>query len=85
MFNPTAAVVPVDGGYRVDGRWSFASGCEHADVLFGNGVEGIVDGIPQLRGVVFAPGDVIIEDTWSVSGLSDGKPPLPCRRHCRPC
>ena len=69
VFNPTASVVPVDGGYRVDGRWSFASGCEHADVLFGNGVEGIVDGMPQLRGVVFAPDDVVIEDTWSVSGL----------------
>ena len=69
VFNPTASVVPVDGGYRVDGRWSFASGCEHADVLFGNGVEGIVDGMPQLRGAVFAPDDVIIEDTWSVSGL----------------
>ena len=69
VFNPTASIVPVDGGYRVDGRWSFASGCEHADVLFGNGVEGIVDGMPQLRGAVFAPGDVTIEDTWSVSGL----------------
>ena len=69
VFNPTASITPVDGGYRVNGRWSFASGCEHADVIFGNGVEGIVDGMPQLRGAVFAPGDVTIEDTWSVSGL----------------
>ena len=69
VFNPTASIVPVDGGYRVDGRWSFASGCEHADVIFGNGVEGIVNGMPQLRGAVFAPDDVTIEDTWSVSGL----------------
>ena len=69
VFNPTASITPVDGGYQVTGRWSFASGCEHADVLFGNGVEGIVDGMPQLRGAVFAPGDVTIEDTWSVSGL----------------
>ena len=56
-------------GYQVTGRWSFASGCEHADVIFGNGVEGIVDGMPQLRGAVFAPDEVTIEDTWSVSGL----------------
>jgi indole-3-acetate monooxygenase len=69
VFNPTASITPVDGGYRVNGRWSFASGCEHADVIFGNGVEGIVEGMPQLRGAVFAPGDVTIEDTWSVSGL----------------
>ena len=69
VFNPTGSITPVDGGYRVTGRWSFASGCEHADVIFGNGVEGIVDGMPQLRGAVFAPDDVTIEDTWSVSGL----------------
>ena len=69
VFNPTASITPVDGGYQVNGRWSFASGCEHADVIFGNGVQGIVDGMPQLRGAVFAPGDVVIEDTWHVSGL----------------
>jgi alkylation response protein AidB-like acyl-CoA dehydrogenase len=69
VFNPTASITPVDGGYQVNGRWSFASGCEHADVIFGNGVQGIVDGMPQLRGAVFARDDVTIEDTWSVSGL----------------
>jgi alkylation response protein AidB-like acyl-CoA dehydrogenase len=69
VFNPTASITRVDGGYQVNGRWSFGSGCEHADVVFGNGVEGIVDGMPRLRGAVFAPDEVTIEDTWSVSGL----------------
>ena len=69
VFNPSGAITPVDGGYRVNGRWSFVSGCEHADVIFGNCVEGIVDGMPQLRGAVFGPREVTIEDTWSVSGL----------------
>jgi alkylation response protein AidB-like acyl-CoA dehydrogenase len=69
VFNPTGSIAHVDGGYEVAGRWSFASGCEHADVLFGNCVEGFVDGAPQIRGAVFAPADVAIEDTWSVSGL----------------
>jgi alkylation response protein AidB-like acyl-CoA dehydrogenase len=69
VFNPTGSIGQVAGGYRVTGRWSFASGCEHADVIFGNCVEGVVDGMPQLRGAVFAPRDVVIEDTWSVSGL----------------
>ena len=68
-FNPTGSIAADNGGYRVTGRWSFASGCEHADLLFGNCIEGIVDGAPQLRIAVFPPEDVVIEDTWTVSGL----------------
>ena len=61
------AVTP--GGHQVSGRWSFASGCEHADWLFGNCIEGVVDGVPQMRMAVLAPEQVVIEDTWTVSGL----------------
>jgi alkylation response protein AidB-like acyl-CoA dehydrogenase len=69
-FNPTGTIGAVDGGYRVTGRWSFASGCEHARWLFGNCVEGVVDGVPQLRAAVFSTDQIVIEDTWNVSGLS---------------
>ena len=69
VFNPSGSIAAADGGYRVNGRWSFASGCEHADVLYGNCFEGVVDGVPQLRIAVFSPDDVVIEDTWTVSGL----------------
>lgn len=68
-FNPTGEIAAVDGGYRVGGRWGFVSGCEHADWLYGNCVDGIVDGAPRLRMAVFAPDQVEIEDTWSVCGL----------------
>jgi alkylation response protein AidB-like acyl-CoA dehydrogenase len=69
VFNPTGSVAPADGGYRVTGRWSFASGCEHADWIYGNCVEAVVDGVPRLRIAVFSPDQVAIEDTWTVSGL----------------
>jgi alkylation response protein AidB-like acyl-CoA dehydrogenase len=68
-FNPTGRIVADDGGYRVTGRWGFASGCQHANWLFANSVEGVVDGVPQLRVAVFTPDQVTIEDTWNVSGL----------------
>jgi alkylation response protein AidB-like acyl-CoA dehydrogenase len=69
-FNPTGSIAAAGHGYRVTGRWSFASGCQHADLLFGNCIEGIVDGRPRMRVAVFAPDQVVIEDTWTVSGLS---------------
>lgn len=69
-FNPAGSISAADGGYRVSGRWSFASGCEHADWLFGNCVEGVTDGVPELRLAVFARDQVVIEDTWTVVGLS---------------
>jgi indole-3-acetate monooxygenase len=67
-FNPSGTAVAVDGGYRVSGRWSFASGCEHAAWLSGNCIEN-VDGGQRLRTVLFYPAEVTIEDTWNVSGL----------------
>ena len=69
VFNPTGSIAVTPGGYQVSGRWSFASGCQHADWLFGNCIEGVVDGVPQMRMAVLAPEQVVIEDTWTVSGL----------------
>lgn len=76
-INPSGSIAAVPSGYRVTGRWSFASGCEHADWLYGNCIEhsiegstaGEVDGAPRMRIAVFAPREVSIEDTWTVSGL----------------
>jgi indole-3-acetate monooxygenase len=69
VFNPTGSIAAAEDGYRATGRWSFASGCEHADWIYGNCVEAVVDGVPRLRIAVFSPDQVVIEDTWAVSGL----------------
>ena len=69
-FNPTGSIAQSDGGFRVSGRWSFASGCEHADWIYGNCVELDPEGgAAGLRTAVFAPEQIVIEDTWKVSGL----------------
>jgi indole-3-acetate monooxygenase len=70
VFSPSGSITAIEDGYRVTGRWSFASGCEHADWLYGNNVERIDDGVPRLRIAVFSPDQVSIEDTWDVCGLS---------------
>jgi indole-3-acetate monooxygenase len=68
-FAPSGSATPIDGGYRVSGRWGFASGCEHADVVYANSVEAVVDGVPHLRMAVLTPDQITIEDTWNVLGL----------------
>ena len=68
-FNPAGSITPTDGDYLVTGRWGFASGCEHADWIYGNCVEGVVDGHPVLRAALFSPDDVVIENTWSATGM----------------
>jgi len=70
VFSPSGSITAVEGGYRVSGRWSFASGVEHATWIYGNCMAGMVDGHPGMRIAVFSPDQVTIEDTWTVSGLS---------------
>jgi indole-3-acetate monooxygenase len=67
-FNPTGTAIVVDGGFRASGRWTFASGCQHADWFVAHCV---VDdgGLPPLRMMVLPANEVHIIDTWVVSGL----------------
>ena len=76
---PAGTAEAVDGGWRVTGRWPFASGCQHADWMFGlcimskdgkplPGPAGD-DGPPQTRVFALPASDWQIEDTWYVAGL----------------
>ncbi|HVJ54026.1 MAG TPA: acyl-CoA dehydrogenase family protein [Aliidongia sp.] len=66
-------------GWRVTGRWPFASGCRHADWIVGFCVvtEGGKPlpgpngdgGPPLIRGFLLPASDWEIEDTWRVAGL----------------
>ncbi|WP_433873689.1 3-hydroxy-9,10-secoandrosta-1,3,5(10)-triene-9,17-dione monooxygenase oxygenase subunit [Saccharopolyspora sp. CA-218241] len=69
-YAPVGALVPVDGGYALSGRWSFSSGCEHASwALLGAVVAG-ADGRPVDFLTVLVPrSEYAIEDVWDVVGL----------------
>jgi alkylation response protein AidB-like acyl-CoA dehydrogenase len=69
-FSPSGSITPSGSGYRVSGRWAFASGCEHARWLWGNCLEDSSGAAPRMRAAVFPADQVIIEDTWHVSGLA---------------
>jgi indole-3-acetate monooxygenase len=72
---PAGRAERVPGGWRVSGRWPFASGCQHADWMAGLCVmtecgDPILEGgAPVVRGVFLPARDWKIEDTWHVAGL----------------
>ncbi|MDX1382919.1 MAG: acyl-CoA dehydrogenase family protein [Thermoanaerobaculia bacterium] len=75
-FAPRGQAVVEDGGYRVSGRWGFASGCRHAEWLFGNCVvmrDGAPvmeeSGAPRMRCAVLRADAWQIHDTWYTAGL----------------
>ncbi|MEZ5379169.1 MAG: hypothetical protein R2733_21910 [Acidimicrobiales bacterium] len=60
----------VDGGWRIDGRWQFASGVDHGEWLI---VGAIADVLPEspnrLLHLIVPKTDVTIDDTWFTLGL----------------
>jgi alkylation response protein AidB-like acyl-CoA dehydrogenase len=66
---PLGRATPVAGGYRIRGRWDFASGILHANwVIAGCVIED--DAKPSRMLIMFVPvADVRVELTWSVVGM----------------
>ena len=68
---PSGTVERLSDGYRLDGRWQFSSGCDHADWVF---VQSIVprsdDAAPIPAYFLLPRSDWEIEDTWFVTGLA---------------
>ncbi|MFT7598668.1 MAG: alkylation response protein AidB-like acyl-CoA dehydrogenase [Acidimicrobiales bacterium] len=68
---PSGTADRVAGGYRVTGRWSFASGIQHcewvnATVRFEDDPDG---GLPSFRRVVVPTAEVEIHNNWDAVGL----------------
>mgnify|MGYP000042824043 CR=1 FL=1 len=64
---PTGKAVPVEGGFRVSGRWEWATGVNHSDWLLVNGLN------PETMEPIFCAmpvGQAEIDDVWYVSGMA---------------
>jgi alkylation response protein AidB-like acyl-CoA dehydrogenase len=75
-FRPTGVAVAVDGGYRVTGRWPFASGIMHSSWLFGGCrvLDGdrprlTASGAPVVKLMFLPRADGHVLDTWYTGGL----------------
>lgn len=66
-----------DGTFRLNGRWSFASGIRHCGWVLANSVvlkeDGArptpEDGLPPIIGSVIEQSRLVVEDSWDVMGL----------------
>ena len=67
---PTARAVAVPGGWRLTGKWPFASGCDHAKwSLFGVKVAGADRALPAAIHALVPARDYAIDDNWFTLGL----------------
>jgi resorcinol 4-hydroxylase (FADH2) len=71
-YAPAGSTVAVDGGYVLNGRWDFASGCDGARwALCGAMLPPRLGGHTPGPAFLLVPAqDYAIDDTWHVSGLA---------------
>lgn len=73
---PDGRAEVVEGGYRVTGRWRYASGAPYATTFTANCVVTRggapvldADGRPLVRAMAFAREEVDVAETWAAAGL----------------
>jgi 3-hydroxy-9,10-secoandrosta-1,3,5(10)-triene-9,17-dione monooxygenase len=72
-YNPTGKAEKVAGGYKVSGRWSFSTGCDHCKAVNLGAVAGRRDSddttAPDFRSFILMREQYRIDDNWQVTGL----------------
>ncbi|WP_110207076.1 3-hydroxy-9,10-secoandrosta-1,3,5(10)-triene-9,17-dione monooxygenase oxygenase subunit [Nocardioides daejeonensis] len=69
-YAPVGRLTEVDGGYRLSGRWSFSSGCDHASwLLLGALVTGPTGSPVDFITTVVRRTEAEIVDVWDTIGL----------------
>lgn len=76
IFAPMGRAEPVDGGFRLSGRWAWASGSANctwlsggAVIAEGDGIRKLANGAPDSRMMIFPAGEAELIDTWHSQGL----------------
>jgi 3-hydroxy-9,10-secoandrosta-1,3,5(10)-triene-9,17-dione monooxygenase len=69
-YAPMGRATAVEGGFTFSGRWSFSSGCDHAQWIFLGGLIIGEEGTPvDFRTFLLPRADYEIEDVWDTIGL----------------
>ena len=75
--NPEGTAQPYESGYRLNGRWSYASGIRHCDWVLGGVMlldeqgrqRTAENGAPLWTAMAIPTNGIEIEDSWHVTGL----------------
>lgn len=69
-YAPMGRATPTEGGFTFNGRWSFSSGCDHAQWVFLGGLVIGPEGTPvDFRTFLLPRSDYEIDDVWDTIGL----------------
>jgi 3-hydroxy-9,10-secoandrosta-1,3,5(10)-triene-9,17-dione monooxygenase len=72
-YNPTGKAEKVAGGYKVSGRWSFSSGCDHCSGVMLGAICGSREvagkSVRDFRSFLLRRDQYQIDDNWHVAGL----------------
>jgi len=70
-FAPNGTATPEGDGYRLTGRWSWATGIHHGPWVLAGGMIPPPDGqgAPDVRLFLLPTEDVVVHDTWHTDGM----------------
>src|SRR5262245_12179641 len=74
-FHPPQPAVEVDGGYRITGRAPLASivhdseWCLLSGLIMDGGAPKMINGVPEIVGMIFQTSEAQIIDTWYTLGM----------------
>lgn len=69
-YMPGGRMTATDGGFTLNGRWSFSSGCDHCQwVILGVMLDRGEGAPPEMWNVLIPRSDYRIEDVWHTMGL----------------
>lgn len=69
MISPAGSATPVDGGYRLDGRWQWGTGIVHAEWVIAGAIDR-ASGKPRAAFFALPIDDVEVLDTWHTDGMA---------------
>lgn len=67
---PPGTAIPVEGGYRVTGRWKSGSGIMNSDWVMASVLIPQPKGPPEMANALIRARDVAVLDTWHMDGMA---------------